>query len=66
VPHTFHNAGTERARLLIGFTPAGMEPFFEAFAALDEGADRREQFARLGREVGMDVVGPPLAISDPV
>ena len=40
------------------FTPGGMEGFFDAFAKLDE--FDRETFARLGAEVGMEVVGPPL------
>ncbi len=40
------------------FTPAGMEGFFDRFAELaepDPGA-----FVRLGSEVGMEVLGPPL------
>src|SRR5215212_5466994 len=32
-PHTFQNVGARPARLLIHFTPSGMERFFEAFAA---------------------------------
>jgi quercetin dioxygenase-like cupin family protein len=63
VPHCFQNVGTDPARVLVLFNPAGMEGFFEPFAELDE-VDP-EAFARLGREVGMDIVGPPLAVSDP-
>jgi hypothetical protein len=44
--------------MFVLFTPAGMERFFDAFAALD--APGREACARAGAEVGMDVVGPPL------
>ena len=40
------------------FTPGGMEGFFDAFAELEE--FDREAFSRLGAEVGMEVVGPPL------
>jgi quercetin dioxygenase-like cupin family protein len=62
--HCFQNVGSEMARILVSFTPSGMEGFFDRFAQLEE-ADP-EAFARLGREVGMDIVGPPLAESDPL
>jgi len=58
-PHTFQNVGEEDARILIHFSPSGMEGFFERFAALEETGP--ETFARLATEVGMTVVGPPLA-----
>jgi quercetin dioxygenase-like cupin family protein len=64
-PHGFQNIGDEPARILVMFTPAGMERFFDSFAALPDGAAIPEAFRRLGGEVGMDVVGPPLAVSDP-
>jgi quercetin dioxygenase-like cupin family protein len=57
-PHCFQNAGEAPARILVLFTPAGMEGFFDRFAELpgpDPGA-----FVRLGSEVGMEVLGPPL------
>jgi hypothetical protein len=50
--------------MLIVFTPSGMERFFEGFAALE--APGPESFAEAGREVQMEVVGPPLAVSDPL
>jgi mannose-6-phosphate isomerase-like protein (cupin superfamily) len=62
VPHAFRNVGTTPARILVLFTPAGMERFFDAFAAMPAGPDA---FAEAGRGAGMDVVGPPLAVSDP-
>lgn len=62
-PHTFQNVGDEPARMLIHFTPSGMERFFDRFAALD--ASEPGAFERIGAEVGMDVVGPPLAECDP-
>ena len=58
VAHSFQNPGPDPARILVMFTPGGMEGFFDAFAELEE-LDR-EAFARLGAEVGMEVVGPPL------
>jgi quercetin dioxygenase-like cupin family protein len=57
-PHSFQNAGAAPARILVLFTPAGMEGFFDRFAELtelDAGA-----FGRLGGPVGMEVLGPPL------
>jgi quercetin dioxygenase-like cupin family protein len=61
--HCFQNVGDAPARVLVVFTPSGMEGFFEPFSELTE--PDPEAFARLGREVGMDIVGPPLAASHP-
>jgi len=63
-PHTFQSVVDEPARILIHFTPSGIERFFEGFAALE--APGPGAFERVGAEVGMDVVGPPLAQSDPI
>jgi quercetin dioxygenase-like cupin family protein len=63
-PHTFQNVGDEPARLLIHFSPSGMEGLFEGFAAAD--ARGPEVFTTIGAEVGMAVIGPPLAQSDPL
>ena len=63
-PHTWQNVGDGPARLLIHFTPSGMERFFDGFAALETPGPAA--FETVGAEVGMDVVGPPLAESDPV
>jgi quercetin dioxygenase-like cupin family protein len=57
-PHTFQNVGDEPARMLIHFTPSGMERFFDRFAAL-EAADSGA-YSSIGAEVGMAIVGPPL------
>lgn len=65
VPHCFQNDGEQPARILVLFTPAGMERFFDAFARLPDGASPREAFATIGGAVGMEVVGPPLAVSHP-
>jgi quercetin dioxygenase-like cupin family protein len=62
--HCFQNTGSDRGRLLITFAPAGMEDFFEQLAqhqTLDPAV-----FAAVAAENGMDVVGPPLAESDPL
>lgn len=59
--HTFQNIGTEPAHVLVMFTPAGMEPFFEHLPKQPTDAD----VARLGEPCGMRVLGPSLAISHP-
>jgi quercetin dioxygenase-like cupin family protein len=57
-PHCFVNVGAEPARILVVFTPSGMERFFDRFAALL--TPDADAFRRLGEPVGMRVVGPPL------
>lgn len=61
VPHTWRNIGDGPGRMLVLFTPAGMETFFEAFAEHARADTAPEAFRRLGGEAGMTVVGPPLA-----
>jgi len=63
-PHCFQNVGERPGRLLVTFTPSGMERFFDRFAP-GAPADP-EAFRALGAELGMDVLGPPLAVSHPV
>jgi quercetin dioxygenase-like cupin family protein len=63
-PHCFQNVGDSPARILVMFTPAGMERFFDEFATLS--APDPEAFAQLGDPVGMKILGPPLAQSDPL
>jgi quercetin dioxygenase-like cupin family protein len=63
-PHAWQNVGDGPARMLFYFTPSGMERFFDNFAALE--APGPTAFATVGAEVGVAVVGPPLAQSDPV
>ena len=64
-PHCFQNVGATPARLLVLFTPAGMERFFERFATIPAGRFDPESFRTAGAEAGMEVVGPPLAVSHP-
>ena len=66
VPHCFQNVGDADARILVLFSPAGMEEFFDRFSGLPSGPVDPGVFAALGRDVGMDVLGPPLAVSDPL
>jgi quercetin dioxygenase-like cupin family protein len=64
-PHCFQNVGAKPARILVMFTPAGMESFFDRFASLPQSADVPDAFRSIGAEVGMEVIGPPLATSAP-
>jgi len=64
LPHCFQNVGEGPARMLITFTPAGMEGFFDRLAELT--AFDLDAFTRAAAEHGMEVVGPTLAESDPL
>ena len=61
--HTWQNVGDAPGRLLVTFTPAsaGMEMFFERFAAVADGPSPMESFKAFAGEAGMEVVGPPLS-----
>jgi quercetin dioxygenase-like cupin family protein len=67
-PHTWQNIGSGPARFFAAVMPAAtaFEEFFKRYAELpphDRGADA---FARLGLATGaLEVLGPPLAQSDP-
>jgi quercetin dioxygenase-like cupin family protein len=63
-PHCFQNASSEGARILVMFAPAGMERFFDRFASVS--APDLDTFGRIGGPLGMTVLGPPLAQSDPL
>jgi quercetin dioxygenase-like cupin family protein len=59
--YAFQNIGAQPARILVIFTPAGLETFFERVAEIPGGPDVLEAYKGIGREFGVDVVGPPLA-----
>jgi quercetin dioxygenase-like cupin family protein len=61
--HTWQNAGDSPARMLVLFTPSGMERFFERFAA--PSTPGPDTFVEAAEGTGMEVVGPPLAVSHP-
>ena len=65
LPHCFQNDGDRVARMLIWFTPAGMEGFFEQLAALP-GRPDPAAFRAAAEAHRMQVVGPPLAESHPL
>jgi quercetin dioxygenase-like cupin family protein len=63
VRHTWQNVADVPARMLVVFTPSGMERFFERFSQHADRDSAPEAFRRIGAEVGMEVTGPPLAQS---
>ena len=67
-PHTWQNVGEGRARFLATIFPASVEfeEFFRRYAELPPEERGVEAFSRLAAETGaMEVIGPPLAQSDP-
>lgn len=64
VAHTWQVIGDEEGRFLVTFTPAGMEGFFDRLSDLPEFDPAA--FRAAASEHGMEVVGPPLAESDPL
>lgn len=67
LPHSWQNVGDAMGRLFIVFTPAatGMETFFERFAEFEPDA-AAEGFTKLAADARMEILGPPLARSDPL
>jgi quercetin dioxygenase-like cupin family protein len=65
-PHCFQNVGEGAARLLVMFTPAGMERFFEGQAKLPAGPLDPEAYRAVAHSAWMEVVGGPLAETDPL
>jgi mannose-6-phosphate isomerase-like protein (cupin superfamily) len=64
--HTFQNIGETPGRLLVITTPAGLERFFEEFAALLPGPAGPEALSAVGHANWLEFTGPPMAISDPL
>jgi quercetin dioxygenase-like cupin family protein len=62
--HTWQVIGEQPGRMLITFAPAGMEGFFDKLSSLTE--FDLDAFRAAAAEHGMEVVGPPLAESDPL
>jgi quercetin dioxygenase-like cupin family protein len=64
-PHCFQNVGALPARIIVLFTPSGMERFFDRFATLPAGPVDPDAFRSIGAEAGMDVIGPPMSVTHP-
>jgi quercetin dioxygenase-like cupin family protein len=63
--HCFQNVGDGPARLLVMFTPAGMERFFEGVAELPPGPPDPHAYRAAAHSAWMKVVGPSLVETDP-
>jgi quercetin dioxygenase-like cupin family protein len=60
-PHCFQNTGTNTARLLVMFTPAGMERFFEGLAALPaDSPPDPDTYRAIAGAAAMEVTAPPM------
>ncbi len=64
--HCFQNVSDVVARVLVMFTPSGMERFFEGHAALPDGPVDPEAYRKIAHDAWMTVVGPPLGESNPL
>jgi mannose-6-phosphate isomerase-like protein (cupin superfamily) len=64
--HCFQNTSDTTGRFLVMFTPAGMERYFEAQAGLPAGTMDSAEHRRVAQANGMEVLGPPLAVTHPV
>jgi quercetin dioxygenase-like cupin family protein len=62
--HGWQVIGEQPGRMLFTFSPAGMEGFFDRLSSLEEFDPKA--FRAAAAEYAMDVVGPPLAVSDPL
>lgn len=58
--------GVNITRILVMFTPSGMERFFEQHADLPPGPADPDAYRAIARGCWMEVVGEPLAVSDPL
>ena len=68
-PHTWQNVGAEPLRFFATIMPAAraFEEFFKRYAQLPAEERGLEAFARLAAETkAFEIVGPPLAESDPL
>jgi quercetin dioxygenase-like cupin family protein len=64
VSHTWQVIGEGDGRMLVTFFPAGMEGFFDRLSSMTE--FDLDTFSAAAAEHGKEVVGPPLAHSDPL
>jgi mannose-6-phosphate isomerase-like protein (cupin superfamily) len=64
--HCFQNLTNEPARLLVMFTPSGMERFFIEHADVPPDHMKPAAYAGIADRSWMTVTGPPLAQSHPV
>jgi quercetin dioxygenase-like cupin family protein len=59
VPHAWKNTGTQTARVLFLYTPAGAGGFFEERLQQPAGSINGEEANEMRRRHGWEVIGPP-------
>jgi quercetin dioxygenase-like cupin family protein len=64
--HCFQNLEDRPSRLLVLFTPSGMERFFEEHANLPSGPIDAARYEEIAHRSWMEVAGPPLGQSHPL
>ncbi|NNF65641.1 MAG: cupin domain-containing protein [Acidimicrobiia bacterium] len=64
--HCFQNIDETPSRVLVLFTPSGMERFFIEHAELPPGVVDPAAYDRIAERSFMEVSGPPLSVSHPV
>lgn len=64
--HCFQNLEDRSSRILVMFTPAGMERFFQEHALLPPGPVDPDIYREIAHRSWMEVAGPPLAESHPL
>ena len=64
--HCFQNLEDRPSRILVMFTPSGMERFFEEHALLPPGPVDPGRYRDIAERSWMEVAGPPLAESHPL
>lgn len=65
-PHSFQNVGDAPGRLLVIYTPSGAERLFEQYNDLPPGPVDPDMFSALAHTNWVELVGPPLGVSDPL
>lgn len=66
LPHGFQNVADTTGRLLVVTTPSGMERFFEEYAEHLPGPVDPAILSVVGHAHLVEIVGPPLGVSDPL
>ena len=64
--HCFQNLEDRASRILVMFTPSGMERFFEEHAHLAPGEVDPDRYREIAERSWMEVAGRPLAESHPL
>jgi mannose-6-phosphate isomerase-like protein (cupin superfamily) len=64
--HCFQNLEDRPSRMLVMFTPSGMERFFSEHADLPPGAVDPDRYAQIADRSMMNVTGPTLGVSHPL